>query len=232
MANSADWIILGIGIEPNKEHIAYKQITNTEDTSFDDIDCDYPDVDIGESVTLGLWSIDEQKTVKEWVIYPQAIKQEDCITMSAAKKNLAAAKKEFKRLKIDINEHPKPMFPNEQGDFIWKDIDGKPHLLSVLTFPKIPIPTVGNKLETFDEEILYDDNIQSHLSKTWIRNGEGKVLYKTESENSSFMVSSLRISFPALYVIGDDVVLVEQHEFQSGRGSWGDCRFTSRIKVQ
>ena len=230
MAIADDWTVLGF--ESNKEHIAYKIVTHLEDASHDYIHCDYPDIDEGESVTLGLWSIDEQKTIKEWVIYPQASRHEDCITMAEAKKNLAAAKKEFKRLKIDINARPKPMLPNEQGDFIWKDTDGKPHMLSVLTFPKIPIPTVGNKIEIFDKEILYDDNIQSHLSKTWIRNGEGKVLYKTECENQSFMVSSLRISFPALYVIGDDVVLVEQHKFVSARGSWGDSRFTSRIKLQ
>ena len=45
MVMADDWIVLGF--EPHKQHIAYKQITHLEDASFNNIHCDYPDIDKG-----------------------------------------------------------------------------------------------------------------------------------------------------------------------------------------
>ena len=211
------WEILGI--QEESKLIAYKSTFYKNDGEGGGAEnCGYPDVPAGQGVTLGLWSVEEAKTIQKWEIYSSVI-EEECISMAQAKKQLAAAKKTFAKKKIDITKAPKGIAISEDGLFeIIHKKSGFKNTFSVLVFDEIPIPG--------------EEGTGGYLLKRWIRAADYSVVYALELEGVKIMASGLDVQFPMAYVIGDQVVFLQVVRSSSMRHQDISFKFTPPTDIK
>ena len=222
-ATEATWEILGINQQ--QQLIAYKySYIEVDGEGNSAMDCEYPDVPAGQGVLLGLWSAKEGKPIQTWDIYKSILEDpnpetaEDCVTMREAKKQLQAAKKHYAAQEIDISSHPTGTTPNEDGVYEIVDGQGKKHVFTVVVFEELPIPDEGA--------------MGGYLLKRWIRNASDEIVYSLELKGVKIMASSLSVQFPAAYVVGDQVVFLQQVSSFSMRHSDTSYSFTSPIDLK
>ena len=224
------WEVLAI--QEDTKLIAYKStFYENSDEVAAPVDCEYPDVSAGEGVTLGIWSIDQGKTIQTWNIYSSVFNKENCIPLSKAKENLTSAKKAFAKKNLDLSKKPtsvlikKSLNSSKIQDTIPYSIDGTFEIFH----------QHGGAKYTFDV-LVFDDRPteteDGYLLKRSIRDIHNRIVYDVEKEGSRIMASSLDIQFPKAYVIGNQVVFLQSEYFNSMRYHSLTLSFTPLIDIK
>ena len=218
-----NWLILAHN--PTTNHLAVKNIyvrpvPNLEEEegmpiiTGDFVDCGYAGMKDGQGVQLGVWDLKEGRMLQTWDVYKSGVSKEECTKDDEAKKQLTAAKDYYSKNGLDIS---KPLTEIK----ISKD--------NTFTIPKGESNVVLTAQKTVEKEVADDEMFG--IMHVEVQDASKKVVYQKDHEFSKMMAGALKVSIPKVFVIGEQIIFVESHQFTSGRGDELTVGFTPLIAL-
>jgi len=205
--------------------VAFKLINFVEGWSAMGIDpasCGYPGMEErpNSGVTLALFKVNEA-TVESWNVYALAMDDSECTPHAESEKRLAAAKKAFSDVGLDITRKPEGEKPDDQG---------------VFTLGRSSVQTWSFKVSSQDESFLKWTGQEPGIGYAHTKNGltmNGKVLVAFEETYETNGAGMTGTDFPRVWSAdGKAIFLVRTWYFHMRGGLTEHWTFTPVVTLQ
>ena len=213
-----------IGIQPKLKQIVYKNTYMVVDPKTGEgVSCNYKGIAKGEGVQLGVWSIEQNKTIQVWNVYKAVLSPDDCMSEEQAEKALTGAKTYFAKKGIDISSPPTGFAPDSKDQFHLVDTNGKKYQFNIWKLKDLDIP---------DEK-----EPKGYLVKRWIAKESHDYwskenLYSVEKQGSRLKEKQIHVNFPFGYVVDKQVVFLERTEIQYQTHTAIHYTFTAALELE